>query len=174
MDASRCARAFSKHLAWRSWLLPSMRPVGAADWPLGLMRSAGRHPIMRTSSMLVDQHGFCRPRSDRSCHHLDLRPRSSWPLVIGALPSRVSGRPVRLAAAQHRPEDAGEFVGDRRDDDVERPARAQAVDPRPQLAGAALADPDQGAGTVDQLAAQVAVAALAQAQAPRLAAGAVL
>ena len=49
----------------------------------------------------------------------------------------------------------------------------KAVDPRPQLAGVPGTD-HQGAGAVDQLAAQVAVAALAQAELARLAAGGVL
>ena len=48
------------------------------------------------------------------------------------------------------------------------------VDPRPQLALAPLADPDQGAGAVDQLAPQVGVAAFAEAEPERLAGGAVL
>ena len=50
----------------RSWLLPSIRPSGAALWPLASMRSADQRPIMRTSSKLVDRRGLCWPRSDRS------------------------------------------------------------------------------------------------------------
>ena len=65
MDASRFARALVGG-GGRSWLQPSMRPVGAAWWPLALMRSADQHPIMGASSKLVDHHGLCRPRSDRS------------------------------------------------------------------------------------------------------------
>jgi hypothetical protein len=157
--------------AWWSWLLPSLRPVGAAGWPLALMRSANRSPD-RTD------HGgrswVPGERSDRSCHHLEARPRSSWQLVVRALPSRVSCRgTIGLAAAEHRPDDPRQLVGERRDHDVERPARPQPVEPRPQLAAASRADLDQGARTVDQLAAQVSVAAFAQAETPLLAAGGV-
>jgi hypothetical protein len=102
------------------------------------------------------------------------RPSPAPPGTVVA-PSRAAARrPIRLAAAAHRPDEAGELVGDCRDHDVERPARAQAVEPRPQLAAAPRADPDQGAGAGDQLPAQIAGAALARAPVPRLAGGPVL
>ena len=125
------------------WLPPSIRPVGAAGRPLALMRSADRHPILRASSRLVDHHRFCRPRSDRCCHHVKDHPRSGLKSIVS---SAVSCRPVGLAAAQHRPDDPDELVGHRRDHDVERPAFPQAVNPRPELAAAPRADRDQGAG----------------------------
>ena len=142
-------------MAGWSWLPPSLRPVGAAGRPLALMRSADRspdrtdhggrswvpgEPIMRTSSRLVDHHGFCRPRSDRCCHHVEDHPRSWLRSIVS---SAVSCGPIGLAAAQHRPDDPGALVGHRRDHDVERPPIPQAVDPAP---GSQRRPPEVGAG----------------------------
>ena len=49
-----------------------------ATWPWALMRSAIGAPIIKSSSRLFGSLGLCRPRSDRSCHHVEVRPRSSW------------------------------------------------------------------------------------------------
>ena len=124
-------------------------------------------------------------RSDRSCHHGENRPRSSWKLFV----RRGSGGAVGFAVAQHRPQDAGELVGHPRlapradlrgrpgaprDHDVERSACEQAPDPGPERARAAPAHPDHSPGAVDQLAPQITVAALADAEQALLAAGAAL
>ena len=46
----------------------------------GLDEIRGRLPIIKSSSKLCASLGLCRPRSDRSCHRVEDRPRSSWEL----------------------------------------------------------------------------------------------
>src|SRR4051794_18652530 len=119
---------------------------------------------------------------------LDYRPRSPWKPFRGGptRPRLRSGRPalpkppsprrraVVLLAAQQRPGDPRQLVRDRGHHDVLRPPRQQAVDPRPQTALPTLADRHQRPGAVHELAAQVAVAALADPEEAFLAAARVL
>ena len=44
----------------------------------GLDEIRGQLPIIKASSKLFTALGFCRPRSDRSCHRLKEHHRSSW------------------------------------------------------------------------------------------------
>src|SRR5688572_30009117 len=111
-----------------------------------------------------------------ACHRVKDHPRSSWKSeAITGSPGDLSGRrAIGFAAAEHCPDHPRQLVGDRGNDDVERAAGEQRVDPCPGMPLAALGEPDQRSRAVHQLATQVAVATLADPEQPFLTAGGVL
>src|SRR6201993_1212449 len=82
--------------------------------------------------------------------------------------------PVVFTAGQHSPGDAGQFVGDRDHDFVARSTLSQPVHPLPESSAVVLDAKEHGAGTVDQHATQIDIAALAHAEQLLLAPGGVL
>jgi hypothetical protein len=98
-----------------------------------------------------------------ACHRVKDHPRSSWKSVaVAGSPRYRSGRrTISFAAAKQRPDHPRQLVGKRGNDDVERAAGEQRVDPCPKMALAAVCEPDQRSRTVHQLATQIAVATLA-------------
>jgi len=79
-----------------------------------------------------------------------------------------------FAAGQYGPGDASQFVGDSYDDFVARGTLSQSVHLLPESPAVVLDAKSHGAGTVDQHATQIDVAALANAEQFLLASGRVL
>ena len=141
-------KGFVEGLARRSWLLPSVRPVGAAWWAAGL----DENPQASTRSCERARS----PWTHSGCAGLGPDRSAITSTFALAARGRFAGSPalqrgVGLAAGEHCPQDARQLVGHGRDRDVERSACQQAGDPRPQLAFPTRRAPHQGPGAVDQL-----------------------
>jgi transposase len=72
--------------------------------------------------------------------------------------------PVVFTAGQHGPGDASQFVGDRDHDLVARSTLGEPVYPLPESSAVVFDAKEHGAGTVDQHASQIHIAALAHAE----------